>query len=229
MRRSLAAFVLGLLVIGVAPATAADWQEGKHYFKIEPTQANINGPGLEVVEVFSYGCPACSQFRPTASKIKAALPEDVHMMHVPASFRAGDAWELFQRIFYTAQALGIDFDTSHAAIFDAVTRPDGELSLVDAARRRPITRTLDEAAQFFRRFDVSSDDFLATANSFAVNTRIKQANAYVRATGVDSTPSVIVAGKYRLTGQSAGGWDKVEPLVLYLIERERGAAADLNP
>lgn len=228
MRRSLAAIALGLLV-SVAPATAADWQEGKHYFNVEPNQANIAGPGIEVVEVFSYGCPACSQFRPTASKIKAALPEDVHMVHVPASFRPGDAWELFQRIFYTAQALGIDFDTSHEAIFDAVTRPGGELSLFDPAKRRPINRTLEEAAQFFGRFDVSREDFLATANSFAVNTRIKQANAYVRTAGVDSTPSVIVAGKYRLTGQSAGGWNQVEPLVMHLLERERKAAVDVNP
>lgn len=229
MSRSLTALVLGLFATMAVSAQSADWQAGRHYFAVEPVQANIAGAGIEVVEAFSYGCPACNQFRPIASRLEKALPDGAHLVHVPVSFRAGDAWELFQRIFYTAQALGIDFDTYHETVFDAVSKPGGALTIFDATSRRPITRTLDDAARLFTQFDVRPEDFIATANSFAVNTRIKQANSYVMAAGVDSTPSIIVAGKYRLTGQSAGGWDKVEPLVLFLVERERAAAADLNP
>jgi thiol:disulfide interchange protein DsbA len=52
---------------------------------------------------------------------------------------------------------------------------------------------------------------------------MKQADAFVKATGVDQTPTIVVNGKYRLTTGSAGGsWDKAEQLVLFLINKEAG-------
>jgi protein dithiol oxidoreductase (disulfide-forming) len=42
----------------------------------------------------------------------------------------------------------------------------------------------------------------------------------IKAYGVDSTPTVIVNGKYRITGVSAGGMDKVPALVAYLVAKE---------
>ncbi|MGH8174375.1 MAG: thiol:disulfide interchange protein DsbA/DsbL, partial [Rhodanobacteraceae bacterium] len=65
-----------------------------------------------------------------------------------------------------------------------------------------------------------AQDFVGTANSFAVNTKMKRADAQIKAYGVDSTPTMVVNGKYRITAQSAGGWDKVPALVKYLIAQE---------
>ena len=42
----------------------------------------------------------------------------------------------------------------------------------------------------------------------------------LKAYGVDSTPTLVVNGKYRLTAQSAGGLDQVAPLIRYLIEKD---------
>ncbi len=67
---------------------------------------------------------------------------------------------------------------------------------------------------------VKAEEFVATANSFAINTKMKRADKYLKDTQVDSTPTLIVAGKYRLTVQSAGDWDKAEQLVHYLIDQE---------
>ena len=61
---------------------------------------------------------------------------------------------------------------------------------------------------------------VATAKSFAINAKMKNADAQLKAYGVDSTPSLIVNGKYRLTVVSAGGIDKVIPLVKFLIEKD---------
>ena len=69
-------------------------------------------------------------------------------------------------------------------------------------------------------YGVSPADFEATANSFAINTQVKKADAFVRATGVDQTPTVIVAGKYRMTASSAGSNDKLVELVRYLVDKE---------
>ena len=61
-----------------------------------------------------------------------------------------------------------------------------------------------------------------TPAAFTINTRMKQADAWIKATGVESTPTIIVNGKYRLSPSSAGGWDQAQQLVLYLIHQESG-------
>jgi thiol:disulfide interchange protein DsbA len=49
---------------------------------------------------------------------------------------------------------------------------------------------------------------------------MKRADALMKAYGVDSTPTLIVNGKYRLTASSAGGLDQVVELVKFLIDKE---------
>ena len=62
-----------------APAPAATafvddgkWVEGKQYQRIEPAQPKVtNTSKIEVVEVFSYGCPACNQYHATGQQAGA--------------------------------------------------------------------------------------------------------------------------------------------------------------
>ena len=42
------------------------------------------------------------------------------------------------------------------------------------------------------------------ASSFEVESKLSHAIAIVKADGIDGTPSIVVAGKYRVTGASAG-------------------------
>ena len=62
--------------------------------------------------------------------------------------------------------------------------------------------TIDDVAKFYAKYGVKAEDFVGTANSFAVNAKIKRADAQVKAYGVDSTPTIIVNGKYRLTARN---------------------------
>lgn len=206
-----------------APA-AASFQEGKNYFVIEPPQPGGSDGKIEVTEIFSYACPACNAFQPTMRKLHEALPANATLVYLPASFRPDEDWPVFQRAFYTAQALGIA-DKSHDAIFDAVWKDaDSKLRISDAATHQPIKPmpTIEDVAQFFTKFGVKAEDAVATANSFAINAKMKRADAMLKAYGVDSTPTLVVAGKYRLTVTSAGGIDQVVPLVKYLIAKEAG-------
>jgi thiol:disulfide interchange protein DsbA len=41
--------------------------------------------------------------------------------------------------------------------------------------------------------------------------------------GVDGTPTIIVNGKYRITGQSAGGYPQLIELTNWLVEKEHAA------
>lgn len=220
MLKSVSALLFGI-AFAAGAAAAEPFEAGKHYFAIEPAQPTSTGDKAEVVEVFSYACPACNSFQSTMHKLKAALPANAELVYLPASFRPDEDWPVFQRTYYTAQALGI-VDKSHDATFDMVWKDDGKLRISDAKTHRPVKPmpTIEDVAKAFEPFGVKADDFVATANSFAINTRMKRADTLLKAYGVDSTPTLVVNGKYRLTAASAGGLDQVAPLVKYLIDKD---------
>ena len=53
--------------------------------------------------------------------------------------------------------------------------------------------------------------------------KVNRAKQMVPRYGVDGTPTVVVAGKYRVTGGSAGGLDKVFDVVNFLVAKEAAA------
>jgi thiol:disulfide interchange protein DsbA len=56
--------------------------------------------------------------------------------------------------------------------------------------------------------------------AFAVEVKMKADDAYVLHGQVDSTPTIVVNGKYRLGTESAGGATQVLQLVKYLVAKE---------
>jgi len=220
---AVAAFAFASVASAQMAVGPQDWKEGTHYFVIDPPVPTTSGDKIEVTEVFSYGCPACNFAYPHIDKLKKDLPPNAVMNFVPAAFNPAEDWPMLQRAYLTAKALGIA-EKSHDAVFDAVWK-GGELETMDKATNRPKQPlpSIEDAAKFYSKFGVKPEDFLATANSFTINTRIKQADAYVKAAGVEQTPTIVVNGKYRLTVNSAGDYDKAEQLVLFLIHKESGA------
>jgi thiol:disulfide interchange protein DsbA len=221
--KAIANVVLGavLLVLTVS-SRAATWTEGVNYFAVQPPRPTALPPGkVEVTEIFSYACPACNVFQPTMHKLKQSLPANAVLDYMPASFNTAEDWPMFQLAYLTAQMLGVDQQT-HEAMFDAVWKSGGELSVLDASRglksRMP---SIEDAAKFYnQKAGVAIDKFLATAKSFAVDVKVRSTEDLLRAYRVDRTPTIIVNGKYRLFVESAGGDDKVIELVNYLVAKE---------
>jgi protein dithiol oxidoreductase (disulfide-forming) len=198
------------------------WTEGKHYFAVKPAQPTKVAPGkVEVVEVFSYGCPACYSFYPIADKIKAALPRNAELRYVPASWNVAEAWPMFQQAYLTAEIMGIA-DKAHAAMFNAIWA-SGELAVVDfkTNKLKKTLPTIENAAAFYARTaGVKPQEFLAVAKGFSVNAKMKMSDALVKAYRAESTPTLVVNGKYRLTPASAGGAEQTLQLVNWLIAKE---------
>jgi len=216
---------LGLLAALFAPlafgadAPAAPWKVGSDYELIEPPVAQTVPGKVEVTEVFSYGCPVCNFSVSAINKIRKGLPPNATMTFVPASFIPTEDWPMFQRAYLTAQALGIA-EKSHDAMFDAVWKTRELATMNEDGRSLKKTMpTIEDAAKFYAKFGVKAEDFVATANSFSINTKMKQADAYVKATQTDGTPTIIVAGKYRVIGAQRD-WTKSEQLIHYLIQLE---------
>jgi thiol:disulfide interchange protein DsbA len=215
-----------VLLFSVGAQAADKWVEGKNYFLVTPAQhTSVPAGKVEVAEIFSYGCPYCSQIYPIVEKLKAALPANAQLVYVPASFLPREAWPMYQRAFYANQALGIN-DKMHKLMFDGVWKT-GELAYSDPTTNRIKSRlpTIEDAAKYVAKVGgVKEDTFLAAAKSFGVETRMKNADAFVNNTQALSTPTFIVNGKYRLNAESAGNYDNVIEVVKYLIAKETPGA-----
>jgi protein dithiol oxidoreductase (disulfide-forming) len=211
------------LAVSVSAQGAQVWTEGVNYFLIQPARPTSLPAGkVEVTEVFSYACPACNVFQPTIHKLKQSLPANAVLDFLPAAFNAAEDWPMFRLAYYTAQALGVDQQT-HDAMFDAVWKGSGDLTIIDPSTRGLKTRmpTIEDAAKFYnQRAGVPVDKFIATSKSFSVDLKVRTAEDLVVAYKVDRTPTIIVNGKYRLHVESAGGTDQLIELVKYLVAKE---------
>ena len=218
------AALLGLLTLILVPVAQAaqTWSEGTNYDVIRPAQAiHVPAGKVEVMEVFSYGCPGCNGFQPVISALEHNLPPNARMVFLPASFHPEEDWTMLQRAYFTAQALGISART-HQAIFDAVWKT-GELGIADPATRRlknPLPSIEDAAKCYERLTGVKSDIFLATARSFGVDLKMRAADAEVIALQVPGTPCIVVNGKYRVNLGSMRSQDDVIGVVRYLVDKE---------
>jgi len=212
-----------------APAKASTfvedpkWVEGKNYFRIEPAQPKVsNTDKIEVAEVFSYGCPMCNAFHPLVNKLAASLPSDAVMAYLPVSFIPQENFPMLQRAYLTAQALGVA-DKANDAMYDAVWKSK-ELSAerADGQGLKPMSElpTLADAAKVYAKYGVDPKEFLAVASSFSINTQAKRADELVKAYGVEGTPTIVIDGKYRLDGRSAGGYPQLIELAQYLVAKE---------
>lgn len=203
-------FLLALLLpLGAVAAPAAGPVEGTDYERIENGAPLESAPGrIEVVEVFGYTCPHCAHFEPAVQAWKAKLAKDVNFVPLAAPF--GGYWTPFARAYFAAKSLGIA-DRSHEAVFKAL-HEDGTL---------PRNPTDDELAAFYAQFGIPAARFIATLDGPGVEAAMRRAQDFVQRSGVEGTPTMIVAGKYRVTAKQPD----VLRVVDLLVARERAAAA----
>jgi protein dithiol oxidoreductase (disulfide-forming) len=205
-----------------ARAGAETWVQGSNYVLLNPVQhTHVAAGKVEVLEVFSYGCPACNYFQPIIEKLERSLPANAQMEFLPASFSAAEDMPTFQRAFFAAQSLGVARQ-AHQAIFDAVWKT-GELAVVDPDTHRlkfPLP-TLEDAARCYGRITgVKREDFLRAARSFGVEVKMRAADAQIIAMQVPGTPCLVVNGKYRIELDTLNSTEDVIDIVRFLVSKE---------
>jgi protein dithiol oxidoreductase (disulfide-forming) len=221
-----AIFLTGMALFICTPALEAkpsstDWVESRNYVLLDPIEHTHVAPGkVEVLEVFSYGCPACNGFQPVMDKLARTLPANVQITLLPASFSASDDMPMLQRAFFAAQSLAIE-EKAHQSIFDAVWKT-GELAVVDPITHRsksPLP-TLEDAARCYGRITgVKPEKFLQAAHSFGVEVKMRAADAQIREMQVPGTPCLVVDGKYRIELDTLRSLDDVVDLVNLLVKK----------
>lgn len=193
-----------------APQPAPRFQQGKHYQRLTPTQPTSSSPEqVEVAEVFWYGCSHCYNFDPYVERWLTRKPDEVNFVRIPAVWNP--LVKFHARAFYTAQALDKE-SVMHTAFFREIhlngNALDSEAKLID----------------FFGNFGVTADDFSAAFNSFAVHTKLQQAETLARRYRVTSVPLVVVNGKYTTSATMTGGYDALMEVIdeLVLLEGDAG-------
>lgn len=218
-RREMLAAGIGLAA-GSAFA-AEQWTEGKHYFLI-PKPPGTTQPGVvTVTEIFSYGCPACNLFLPHMEGLEKKLPAGVVTEYLPASWIAAENWPLFQRAYITAKALGVS-KKAHVPMFAAVWST-GELAISDPRTGRAVSSppTIQNVAKFYERVTaVPAAKFIETSKSFSVETEMKRDDSLIKSYLAESTPTIVVAGKYRMEPRNAGGAEQAVALTQWLVQKE---------
>ena len=228
MKRTLLAFAATLFA---SQAPAANWVAGKHYTELPQAQrTSVPAGKVEVMEVFSYGCPACNRFQPVMKKIKATLPANAQIVYLPASWQPSENWPLFQRAYLTAQSLGIA-DKTHDEMYKAIW-DTGELGIVERDGRslKKTLPSIDDAAKFYQRVaGVKAADFVSAAKSFSVDMKMRQADAQIIAMKVSGTPTLVVNGKYRINNENMESTNDIVALVQFLVAKEIAAKSAASP
>ena len=184
------AAALGSLVPGLAFASPTAPVEGTDYDRLKTPLTLPKTGKFEVIEFFWYGCPHCNAFEPTIEPWIAKLPADVNFHRVHVQFNARQ--EIHQRIYYTWETLGL-LGQMHAKTFARFH-----------VERKPIDSE-DDMLAFARENGLDVAKVKATWNSFAMTSKIRQAQQQCDDYRVDGVPMIGIHGRYTTAPSKNGG------------------------
>ena len=195
-----------LLLLFFSCTQAEEYVEGRHYQILDNPTVTRNPSKVEVVEVFWFGCNHCYSLESYIQPWKRNLPNDVDFWKSHITWNAQA--ETHARLFYSAKALGIE-EKAVPAAFTAIWR-EGRNLLGNS-----------EVEYFFKGFGIEKERYLSVSKSFGVNNAVKQADNRMRQWAVTGVPTLIVNGKYKVSGTREIGTSKLLDVVNFLIEKER--------
>lgn len=186
--------------------SSVNYQEGLHYFLIEEAAYVPDGP-VEVVEVFSYMCTHCNTFEPYIQNWVMRQGDNIKFSRIPVVF-GRKAWEIYARAYVTAAMMGLGED-AHTGMMDKLWK------------EKAVMRSMEEISEFYGDYGVDPKAFMATSKSFAVDARMRKEQHQAQIFGIRATPTLVLNGKYRISGNEAvPNFDVLLDVVDYLVARE---------
>lgn len=210
LRRHLTALLLLLPLSAMAipyadtAQNAQDILPERDYKVLSTPLPTSTGDKIEVREFFWYACSHCFDLERAVNAWLTYKAKDVEFVRTPAILNP--RWEVLGRAYYVAEELKVG-EKLHAPIYNAIHVGGQQLT--------------DQAAvgKLFVRNGVSKEKFDAAWNSFAVSTKVKNAEALARKYMISGTPTLTVAGKYVVP--AAG--ERTFAIVDFLVNKERAA------
>ena len=183
MNNSIKSLLVAVALFFSSAAFAAA-ELGRDYNLLNPPLP-VAGKKIEVLEFFFYGCSHCFDLHTPLSAWEKTMPRDVELTYVPTIFR--DSMEPMARTLYALDSIG-QLDKLHDALYRAWNVDKVQL--------------FDEASisDFVARHGVDKAKFSSAYNSFSMQSKVTRARQMVRSYGVRGTPTLVVDGKYTISG-----------------------------
>lgn len=177
--------LLALLVFLFSSQVYAASGMGSEYRQIEPAQPTHSGNKIEVLEFFFYGCSHCFHLHSKLSAWEKKMPKDVELVFVPTVFNP--AWEPMAYTFYALELMGKQ-KKLHDDLYNAWN-----------VNNTPLT-DLSEISAFVGQRGVDSKAFSDNYQSFSVQSKVLRSKQLQQEYNIRGTPTLIVDGKYLITG-----------------------------
>lgn len=187
----------------VAPA-GGDYKAGIHYSVLNPAW-DTETEDVVVYEFFGYTCPHCYSFQPYMKAFEQRNHGKVKLVRVPVVFHP--SWKIYAQAYYTAESMGL-LDKTHEAFFEAIHQHKKQF------------RTIEQVADWFSdSFAVDKGQFLSTAKSFMVDGMIRKSDQMMRQMQIQSTPTLVVNGKFKPNGKQLRSREDMMNVVDYLVSQ----------
>ena len=181
---------------------------GEHYVVLDRPVPTRDNSKIEVVEMFTYGCPHCYEFEPLIKAWGKQQASDVDFWFFPAVW--SEPMKLYARAFYVANELNVS-EKIHIPLFNAIVIEQKSI------------RNEGDLADFFESYGVDRKDFTEAFNSTEIEAQVVHAEERVRLYKPVGAPEIIVNGKYRIDRMRAGGLAEMLMVTDYLVNKERAS------
>jgi thiol:disulfide interchange protein DsbA len=167
-----------------------------------------SGDQIEVAELFWYGCGHCFTLEPQVNAWKKDLPDNVEFVKVPAIF--SKRWEFHAKAFYTMEALGV-LEETNDAFFHRIH-----------VEKKPVN-DLDAFVKFMANYGKTADDVTSAFNSFAIDTKLRNAKMITAKSTATGVPAFLVDGKYHTSVSLAGSTTDLFNVIDQLVAKATAA------
>jgi len=197
----------GLVVVAALlfGSSAYSGEANQGYTMLPATQPTSTKK-IEVLEFFSYACSHCFHLHHDLGAWAKKMPKDVELVYVPVMFR--DSAEPLARTYYALEGMP-NFEKMHDAVYRGIFVENAELF------------DLDSIASFVAKQGADRAKFTAAYNSFSMSSRISRAKQMIRSYAIQGTPTLVVEGKYVITGLQPADTIRALDAVIAKARKER--------
>ena len=177
-----------IVVMLCASQAFAQQEAGSNYKTLNPPLPIHSGKKIEVLAFFSYNCEYSFKLNPLMTSFQETLPKDAELTYVPVVINAHE--ENLARTFYALESLGL-VEQMHEDLFN-VWHIDN-IPLMDEA----------DSTDFVTKRGVNRKEFSNAYNSPSVLSKVAQAKQMALSYKIPGTPTLVVDGKYLVSGKGS--------------------------